>query len=333
MKWVSEAPGNEGVTMTTTTVPLRLEIFRGWIGEKEVPGARANPVIAGTPTSWFSLVGHPEVESDEVANCAAAVGASLVLETFGRAGYALADLDSNDPATAAVAEEALAEAIAHTPLPPLETRLLARSYTNFGVDARANPQPGDIVVVPRGAAWQGHVMQLDEVQSGLRRYKCVGANQRDMTSIAYVSFDAEIVAIRRPVAATTKDLLAAGSKAVARGVALKRVGDGLTIGTPLAAATAKAVEAVTAAPEPSSAPMPSVTTFDAIKTGTENLGIVQAFADALVAFGMLFVRYPWLLAPIAAGIIIRVYGVQTIAGRIRQFLAGVPISIATEPQK
>ncbi|MDQ8700157.1 hypothetical protein [Hyphomicrobium sp. LHD-15] len=199
--------------MTTTAVLLRLEIFRGWIGEKEVPGDHANPVIAGTPTSWFSLVRHPEVTSDEVANCAGAVGASLVLETFGRAGYALADLDSTDPVTAATAEEALAEAIAHAPLPPLDTRLLARTYTNFGIDARANPQPDDIVVVPRGASWQGHVMLLDEMQSGLRRYKCVGANQRDMTSIAYVSFNAEIVGIRRPVAATTKDLLAAGSKA------------------------------------------------------------------------------------------------------------------------
>lgn len=307
--------------MTKNDVPLRLAIMRRWVGEKEVPGAKANPVIAGKETSWFSLVDYPEIKSDEIANCAAAVGASLVLETFCSAGYDLADFDNDDPAVVADAREALRQARAVTPLPARELRLLARGYSDFGVDVRRDPQPGDLLIVPRGVAWQGHIMQIDEVQSSLRRYKCIGANQSDMTSIAYVAFDAEIVAIRRPVEPTPEALLAAGSNGVARGVALKRTGDLLTYGTPVGAATAKVVEKIAEPP-----PLPDVTTFEGMKTATEHVGIVQAFTDALVSFGALFVRYPWLLAPIAAGIIIRVYGVETIAARIRSFIAGVPLS-------
>lgn len=312
----------------TTTVPARLALMRGWIGEKEVPGLKANPVIAGTPTSWFSLVGYSEIKSDEIANCAAAVGASLVLETFVALGYTLADLSSSVPGLAEEAEAALAKAAATTPLPPRDGRLLARSYSSFGADAKGDPQPGDIIVIPRDASWQGHVMQIDEVQSSLRRYKCVGANQRDATSFAYVTFDDDIVAIRRPISATAKDLLAAGSNGVARGVALKRTGDLLTVGTPVAAATAKVVETIVDTPPIPTSPatLPDVSTLDGMKTATEQMGIVQAFTDALVAFGALFIRYPWLLAPIAAGIVIRMYGVETIAARIRSFIAGVSLS-------
>lgn len=320
-----------------TTAPARLAIMRGWLGEKEVPGPKANPVIAGTPTSWFSLVGYSEIKSDEVANCAAAAGASLVIETIERAlegtGYSFADvvrdIESKDAEISARARDVINFAKATTPLPPRDTRLLARSYASFGVDARSDPQPGDFIIVPRGVSWQGHIMQIDEVQSSLGRFKCIGANQSDMTSVAYVAFDAEIVAIRRPVAPTAKDLLAAGSNGVARGVALKRTGDLLTYGTPVGAATAKVVEKVAAAPDATPAALPDVSTLDGMKTATEHIGIVQAFSDALIGCGKLFVAYPWLLAPIAAGVIIRVYGVQTIAARIRSFVAGVPLSNQT----
>lgn len=313
--------------MTTEAVPIRLALMRGWVGQKEVPGSKANPVIAGMETSWFSLVGWPSIVSDEVANCAAAQGAALVLETFAALGYTLADFESEDPEIVAEAREALEEAKRSTPLPPRDNRLLARSYATWGVDARKDPRPGDLIIVPRPpVAYQGHIMIIDEVQSSLRRYNCIGANQSDMTSVTHVGFDADIVAIRRPVAATVKDLLAAGSNGVARGVALKRVGEALSVGTPAAAGAAKVAGKIAeeAAPQ-----IPDVSTIDGMKTATEQIGVVQAFTDALIAFGSLFARYPWLLAPIAAGIIIRMYGVETIAARIRSYVSGVPLSNQT----
>jgi uncharacterized protein (TIGR02594 family) len=272
--------------MAETAVPRHLAIMRGWLGEKEVPGAGANPVII----DWFATVGQPGIKSDEVANCAAAVGASLVKADM---GY---------------------------PLPALETRLLARSYSTYGANARSDPHPGDIIVVPRGAPWQGHVMLIDEVQSSLGRFKCIGANQSDMTSVAYIKFDAEIVAIRRPVSATAKDLLAAGSKGVERGLAIKKTGDLVAAAPPAVVGVVKVAEKIADAP-----PMPDVTTLDGMKTATEHLGIIDAFANAITGFGMLFVKHPWLIATIAAGIVIRIYGIQAIAARVRSYVAGVPL--------
>lgn len=273
--------------MTETAMPRHLAIMRGWLGEKEVPGQRANPVII----DWFATVGHGGIKSDEIANCAAAVGAALVKADM---GY---------------------------PLPAVETRLLARSYSNYGANARPDPHPGDIIVVPRGSSpWQGHVMLIDEVQSSLGRFKCIGANQSDMTSVAYVKFDAEIVAIRRPVSATAKDLRAAGSKGVERGEAIKHTGDLVTVAPPAAVVATKVVEKLADAP-----PVPDVTTLNGMKTATDHLGIIDAFANAITGFGMLFVKHPWLIATIAAGIVIRVYGIQAIAARVRSYVAGVPL--------
>lgn len=310
--------------MTTATVPLRLEIHRGWIGQNEVPGKGANPIIAGTPTSWFSLLGFPEIKSDEIANCAAAVGASLVLETFCAAGWTLKELKSADPDEREAAAEALAWAKANTPLPIRDRRLLARGYADIGIDARHDPKPGDIIVIPRGKAWEGHVMQIDEVQSSLRRYKCVGSNQGDSTNYAYLSFDADIVAIRRPVPATAKDLRAAGSGAIARGEAIKTIGDGLAVGTPIVTATAKIAEKVAEAP--SLIPDDPPAALDSMKTAAESLGILNTLMDAAAATGAFLVERPWIVVLVATGIVLRVYGLQEIRKRVASYARGVPLS-------
>jgi len=267
-------------------------------------------VIAGTPTSWFSLVEYPEIKSDEIANCAAAVGAALVLETFAQSGFTLADLDDEDETKTKAARKALDKAIADTPLPPREGRLLARSYATCGVDASRDPQPGDLIIVPRGVSWQGHIMQIDEVQAVSGRFKCIGANQSDATSVAYVDFDAEIVAIRRPVPATAKALKDAGSAAVARGETMKNVGDALVVGTPVAAGTVKVVEKMTEA--------------------TEGLNVFNRLVDATAATLAFFATHPWLLAVILAvmtvGVLLRFFGVETIAKRVAAYAAGVPLT-------
>ena len=309
--------------MTTATVPLRLEIHRSWIGQKEVPGTRANPLIAGTPTSWFSLLGYPEIKSDEIANCGAAVGAALVLETFYGAGWTLDDLECDDEDEQAAAWDALDDAKANTPLPVRDRRLLARGYADIGIDARRDPKPGDIIIIPRGRAWEGHAMQIDEVQSSLRRYKCVGSNQADTTSYAYVSFDADIVAIRRPVPATIKALRAAGSGAIARGEAIKTLGDGLAVGVPVVTAAGKLIE--TATEVPSYIPDPPAA-IDTMKTAAENLGILNTLMDAAASTGAFLVERPWIVVLVATGIVLRVYGLQEIRKRVASYARGVPLS-------
>lgn len=309
---------------TTATVPLRLEIHRGWIGQSEVPGRNANPIIAGTPTSWFSLLGYPEITSDEIANCGAAVGAALVLETYLGTGWTLADLASADPDERADAADALEWAKANTPLPIRDRRLLARGYADIGVDARHDPKPGDIIVIPRGKAWEGHVMQIDEVQSSLRRYKCVGSNQGDSTSYAYVAFDAEIVAIRRPVPATAQALKAAGSGAVARGEAIKTIGDSLAVGAPAVTVAAKIAEK--AAEAPSLIPDDPPAALDTMKTAAEHLGLFNALTDAAAAAGAFLVDRPWIVVLVAAGLVLRIYGLQEIKKRVASYAAGVPLS-------
>lgn len=309
--------------MTINAVPLRLEIHRGWIGQREVPGAKANPLIAGKPTSWFSLLGYPEIKSDEIANCGAAVGAALVLETYLGTGWTLEDLESDDDEEQEAAWDALEEAKSKTPLPIRDRRLLARGYSDIGIDARRDPKPGDIIIIPRGKAWEGHVMQIDEVQSSLRRYKCVGSNQADATSHAFVGFDDEIVAIRRPIPATVEALKKAGSGAIARGEAIKTIGDGLAVGVPAVTATGKLIEK--AAEAPSFIP-DAPTAIETMQTTAQNLGIFNTLVDAAAATGAFLVNNPWIVFLVATGIVLRVYGIQEIRKRVASYAAGVPLA-------
>lgn len=133
--------------------PLPLKLAFADLGQKEIPGARDNPVIVG----YFRTVEHPEVKHDETANCAAAMGAWHV-----KAGIPLASL------------------------PPKAERLMARSYLSFG-RIIIEPFRGCIVVFKRGnSSWQGHVaFYLRTVTvKGTLYVECLGANQSDAVSIA-----------------------------------------------------------------------------------------------------------------------------------------------------
>lgn len=99
--------------------PKWLTIASGYLGEREIAGARHNPRIV----EWFARVGHGWVRDDETPWCAAFVGACLL-----EAGY------------------------------PSTGKLNARSYLDYG-EALDKPQRGCIAVFSRGddAGWQGHV--------------------------------------------------------------------------------------------------------------------------------------------------------------------------------
>jgi len=92
-----------------------------YLGEKEWPGARHNPVITG----FFEGSGNASVQDDETPWCAAFVGS--VLAQIGLQGTG---------------------------------KLNARSYMDWGVPvAMKEVMPGDVVVFWRGSpsGWQGHV--------------------------------------------------------------------------------------------------------------------------------------------------------------------------------
>ena len=97
------------------------EIAKKHLGLKELPGVHVSPAIA----AMFAKSGHPEVKSDEVAWCAAFVGACL--------------FDAGIKGT---------------------NSLAARSYLKWGVPVDLkDAEPGDIVIFWRGNkdSWQGHV--------------------------------------------------------------------------------------------------------------------------------------------------------------------------------
>jgi uncharacterized protein (TIGR02594 family) len=143
------------------------EIAKGHLGLKELPGVNASPIIAG----MFAKSGHEEVKSDEVAWCAAFVGACL--------------FDAGIKGT---------------------NSLAARSYLKWGqaVDLK-DAQPGDVVVFWRGSpdSWQGHVAFFESQTDKMIRV--LGGNQNNSVSLAFYP-KARLLGVRRavPPAAGTK---------------------------------------------------------------------------------------------------------------------------------
>lgn len=103
---------------------------------------------------YFADAGHPQIKSDEVAWCAAFVGAMLK-----RAG-----------------------------LPSTEA-LNARSYSEWGEEVlEADVREGDIAVFSRnGSSWQGHVAFVSEVSAS--KVKLRGGNQRDQVNEMWYAKD------------------------------------------------------------------------------------------------------------------------------------------------
>jgi uncharacterized protein (TIGR02594 family) len=169
------------------TDPLWLQLARSDLGVSEVVGPKASLVIKG----YFRDAGHPEIEDDETAWCAAASCSWLK-----RAGM---------------------------PVPPRATSLMAMSFESYGVPLDAF-KPGCICVFYRGAkrekTWQRHVA------IGVRETKthivCIGGNQSNSVSEQKFA-KKDLVAMRWPVAATVRDLRSAGSEDIATADTLKKV--------------------------------------------------------------------------------------------------------------
>ena len=140
--------------------PVWLTLARGELGTKEAPGDANNPIVL----RYYADAGHPEINADSVAWCAAFAGA--VLE---RSGY------------------------------PCSKQLNARSYLTWG-KAVNKPYPGCVAVFSRGdvRGWEGHVgFYIGEDEKGIQ---LLAGNQGDAVSIAYQP-KSRLLGYREPVKA------------------------------------------------------------------------------------------------------------------------------------
>lgn len=129
------------------------DLARTFIGTKEIPGPRDNPVIV----DLAKTVGDEWVKDDETAWCGAFVGAMLVKSGLYTKDQVRAGTNGNP--------------------------LGARNWLKFGRKI-SEPQEGDLVIFWRGDpnGWQGHVgFYVGTVRNG--DIKVLGGNQSNSVSI------------------------------------------------------------------------------------------------------------------------------------------------------
>ena len=197
-----------------------LEVMTSRRGIQELPSSEHNDAIL----AMFAAVGHPEVNDDETAWCAACVGSALV-----ECGL---------------------------PTPPRNVNLMARSFLSYGV--AYGPKPGAIAVWPRGkSSWQGHVNVVERVlEDG--RVVCIGGNQNNAVTRTKPLDPATALDFRMPIAATVQDLRRAGSSEVKKA---DRLQNGGWIVTAIPAAAAAAQEVLAPVPTPVFTSLPEQLTF------------------------------------------------------------------------
>ncbi len=120
----------------------------------------SNPTVV----AFYADAGHPEVVDDDVAWCAAFVGAMIK-----RAGGV-----------------------------PTGS-LLAQSYLNWGVPVdKKDIKEGDILIFKRGTkSWQGHVTFAAGKPNSKGQINCLGGNQRDMVNITTYTLNDSFLGARR----------------------------------------------------------------------------------------------------------------------------------------
>lgn len=238
------------MTTPAATTPPWLLSARSALGVQEIAGPRDNPQIL----AMYAACGHPHIDADEVAWCAALVGSCL-------------------------AENGL-------PLPPRATNLMARSYLTYGTKLAA-PKPGAIAVWERGKPPFGHVNIVEHVDLKAGTVVCIDGNvgNRVTRTTRQIS---DALAFRWPVAAEKRDLIAAGSTELVMAAALKRVAIG---GGTVSAASAAASTAT--APPPPAPVTPSISDFD-LDAASGHIDTVQTIMEHANELGKLAFNHPWL---------------------------------------
>lgn len=154
--------------------PVWLKLARAELGTKEEPGAANNPAVL----AYYRDAGHPEINADSVAWCAAFTGAMLE-----RAGY------------------------------PGSKQLNARSYLTWGKET-SKPSPGCVAVFSRGdpRGWEGHVAFY--VGETATTVKVLGGNQGDAVTVAEYP-KSRLLGYRVPVTAANSRTLRASTAGIA----------------------------------------------------------------------------------------------------------------------
>lgn len=154
--------------------PEWLKLARAELGVKEAPGEANNPTVL----AYYRDAGHPEVNADSVAWCAALTGACLE-----RAGV------------------------------PSSKQLNARSYLTWGKEVK-KPYPGCIAVFSRGdpRGWEGHVGFFLEEKDG--QIMVLGGNQGDAVTIA-AQPKSRLLGYREPVKASNSRTVRAATASMA----------------------------------------------------------------------------------------------------------------------
>jgi uncharacterized protein (TIGR02594 family) len=235
---------------TNTTAAPWLGAARSALGVQEIVGPRDNPRIL----EMYAACGHPDIDADEVAWCAAFVGSLL-------------------------AEQGL-------PLPPRATNLMARSYLTYGRKLDV-PQPGAIAVWARGKPPSGHVNIVESVDLEAGMVTCIDGNSGNKVQRTTRRID-EALAFRWPVAATRKDLIDAGSTELVLATGLKRIAGG-SIGVGTAAAAANTATA----PPPPPAAVPSIAELD-LTAANEHINTAQTIMEHVNELAKLAFGHPWL---------------------------------------
>lgn len=154
--------------------PAWLKLARVELGVKEAPGAANNPTVL----AYYRDAGHPEINADSVAWCAAFCGAMLE-----RAGTSSSKM------------------------------LNARSYLNWGKEV-TKPYPGCVAVFSRGdpRSWEGHVgFFLREVDGHV---EILAGNQGDAVSIGREP-KSRLLGYREPVKASNSRIIKAATASMA----------------------------------------------------------------------------------------------------------------------
>jgi len=263
-----------------------LTIAQGDMGLKEIKGRAHNPRII----EMFQQVGHPEINNDETAWCAAAVGAWLI-----EAGF---------------------------PVPPRASNLMAMSYEQYGVKADEFT-PGAICVFYRTAKrerdWRRHVgIAVSQTDKSI---KVIGGNQSNSVSVRTFR-KSDLVAMRLPVEMTVKALKAAGSQDMKIAGIIKQVA-----GAGAATASAGAVVGKTNTP-PVKAEI-ALPALD-LKSMTDEMSTWQMFIEGAKALGDLVFAQPWLVIALAGGAGFYLLARLLEKQRIKRALAGHPLSSETE---
>lgn len=196
--------------MTGTPNAPWLDVMRSRIGTKEITGPAHNPMIL----EMFAMVGHPEVNNDETAWCAACTGSTLKACAM--------------------------------PIPPRNVNLLARSYLTYGIPC--TPKPGAIAIWPRGkSSWQGHVNVVESVTAD-GKVVCIGGNQSNAVTRTKPQDPSTALGFRWPVAPTVPDLRKSGSTEIKKGDRVQNVGTIFAFLGPIIAAIKELLGPVTAVP-------------------------------------------------------------------------------------